>query len=246
MSGLLHSLLEKVAINRWTTGEVDGVPCYAHAAVMKIFRGAPYDMLPEFEGPAGSRLRGGRGKDHPRYGRFIYALARHYQPKIVLEIGSYAGGTGIGWARAMVENGAGTLICVDNDTYSKNTYPGVTRTNLRKAGLPEKQVEFHNGNSKKVIPDLAARLRGQVDICLVDGDHTFEGALQDIENCLPLVRPGGLLLVHDVDRARRMDEQTEQHPHPVYEAVKQVVQRHQLSWCVLRFIRKHLAVVKIP
>ena len=52
--------------------------------------GAPIDILPDFQGPSDMSLKGGRGKGHPRYGRFVYALARHYRPDCVVEAGTFA------------------------------------------------------------------------------------------------------------------------------------------------------------
>ena len=190
------------------------------------------------------KLRRGRGKDHPRYGRFVYALAKHYQPQTILEVGTFTGGTAIGWATALRENGSGQLICIDNDSYSKNTYPEITRRNLASTGLSDKRFELLNGDSQEILKGLEKRLRNQVDIYLVDGDHTYEGALADIEYGLPLVRPGGLILVHDVDPARAMGEATAQHPYPVLEAFNNVARKHGLQTCVLKFIRKHLGVIR--
>src|SRR5207302_3470554 len=122
--------------------------------------------------------------------------------------------------------GRGRLICVDNDTYSKNTYPTLTRRNLDKVGARQGSVDLQCGDSKVLVPELARIYRHQVDIYLVDGDHTYEGALADIRNGLPMVKPGGLLLVHDVEVNRRMDEMTPVHPHPVYEAFHEVIREN--------------------
>lgn len=214
------------------------------AAVFETFLDAPFDLLPDFQGPATRKLRLGRGMDHPRYGRFIYAFARVYRPQVVVEVGSYAGGTAIGWATAMSENGSGRLICVDNDTYSRGTYPTVTRTNLAKSALPANRYELRNGDSKQVIPELSHELNHQVDVYLVDGDHSYEGALGDMQNGLPMLKPGGFMLVHDVDPRFRLLEETPQHPHPVYEAMMDVVRQHRLEWCILKYLRRHLAVIR--
>lgn len=45
----------------------------------------------------------------------------------------------------------------------------------------------------KVTPDLP------LDLLLIDGDHTYEGCYSDLMQWAPLVRPGGLVLVHDAD-----------------------------------------------
>ncbi len=245
LQNALH-VLENLHLRATAPLRVDGLLRMA-PGIQQQFLQAPFDIAPAFEGPPSKkRLRRGRGKDHPRYGRYIYALAKTLKPNTVVEVGSYAGGTAVGWARAMVENGVGKLFCIDLDVYSKGTYPEVTRRNVLRAGLPESRFELLNGNSKDMLPALCSRLKDSVDIVLIDGDHTYEGALTDIQNGLPLLRPGGLLLVHDVDRARRMNEQTPEHPHPVYEAFRKAANDSRSPWCVLTYIRKHLGVMQKP
>jgi predicted O-methyltransferase YrrM len=214
-------------------------------AVFKLFLDAPWDILPTFEGPPSRKLRLGRGMDHPRYGRFVYALARAYRPQIVVEVGSYAGGTAIGWATALAENGFGRFISVDSDVYSKGTYPAITRANLAKTALAPDRYEFRPGDSRQVIPALARELHKQVDIYLVDADHTYEGAMADLVNGLPMVKPGGLILVHDVDPNIRYLEQTREHPHPVRDAMMDFVRQRNFEWSVLKYIRRHLGVIRV-
>lgn len=46
---------------------------------------------------------------------------------------------------------------------------------------------------------LRAELAGELlDVLFIDGDHSEAGALADFGDYAPLVRPGGLVLVHDV------------------------------------------------
>lgn len=251
---MLHALLERAYLKFQSTFEgsflmaqarrVDG-PLRLDNTVHETFLNAPWDLLPEFHGLLTRKLRLGRGMDHPRYGRFIYSFARVYRPQVVVEVGSYAGGTAVGWATALKENGSGRLICVDNDTYSHGTYPTVTRRNLEKTGLIASRYELRSGDSKLLIPQIADELRGAVDAYLVDADHSYAGALADMQNGLPMVKSGGCMLVHDVDRNFRYLEQTQEHPHPVYEAVMDVVSQHRLQWCVLKYIRRHLAVIRV-
>ena len=67
-----------------------------------------------------------------------------------------------------------------------------------------------------------------------------------MQNGLPMLKPGSFMLVHDIDRNRRMDEMTAEHPHPVYEAFQDVVRAQGYEWCILKFIRKHLGVHPHP
>ncbi len=237
--------LENWRLKRRLLAAVDGKLCIG-PAVRDVMLGAPFDILPDFQGPREMTLQGGRGKDHPRYRRFVYALARHYRPDYVVEVGTFAGGTAVGWAAALKENDKGKLICVDNDVYFRGTHPAITRRNISKTCIAEERHELLSGDSKEILPRLAEELRGRVDMYLVDGDHTFESAQADIRNGLPMVKPGGLVMVHDVDRGRRMDEETAEHPHPVYEAFMAAADEYGLEWCIFKFIRKHLGFLRIP
>jgi predicted O-methyltransferase YrrM len=221
-------------------------PSRPESALLDLFRALPHDPLPEFSGREGLS-HGGRGRDHPRYGRFIHAFGRHLRPAEVLEVGTYAGGTAVGWARAMLENGAGRLTCVDNDSYSKGIYPAKVTANLARVGFPVDRLRLVNGDSRVELPKLAADLGGRVDAYLIDADHTYEGAMVDLRGGRPLMRPGGWVLVHDVDASRAMPEATARHPNPVMDAVQDFVRDERVTeWYVLEFIRKHLAVLRMP
>jgi predicted O-methyltransferase YrrM len=211
--------------------------------VFSAFLKAPYDILPQFKGLG--KKWDGRGKDHPRYGRFLYALAKTLQPQRIVEIGTLAGGTAIGWARAITENKKGFLTCIDNNSYGRNIYPTITKENILATGLSEDKFSLLDGDSGGILKKISVDLKGTVDIFLVDADHTYEGALSDIKNGLPMVKPGGLILVHDVDIKRKMAEETPEHPYPVYEVFKKIAEEGAYKWSILKFIRKHLGIIQI-
>ena len=166
-------------------------PLRLDKGLFDIFLSAPEDPLPGFQA-ASSALKG-RGKDHPRYGRWIYSLVRFYRPETVVEVGTNAGGTAVGTARALAENKNGRLICVDNGEGVPRVFPEVARRNIILAGLAENRFELICADSKAAIPALASRLKGKVGVYIVDAAHTFEAALADIENGLPMVKPGGYM-----------------------------------------------------
>jgi predicted O-methyltransferase YrrM len=213
--------------------------------VFKTFLSAPYDPSPGFVLPP---KWGRREHDHPRYARFCYALARGTDAHRILEVGSSAGGTTAGWARGLAEAPVSSegvhLVCVDNDSYNEGVYPAMTGQNIERVGLPLDRVTFHCGDSGVVLRDIQSRYPKYFDIYLVDANHTYEGALADLENGLPMVRDGGLIAVHDVDPSRRMAEATAAHPAPVYDAFRAFTGEHGFESCILGFIRKHLGIVR--
>lgn len=218
-------------------------PLKLNKELFDVFFDSVEDPLPNFQRPKHLKLR--PRKDHPKYARWVYAFAKYYKPDIIVEVGTYAGGTAVGWAKALAENRKGKLICIDNDAYIAETYPVTAKKNIQAAGLKEYRYELKCGDSKNIVPNLAQELQGKVDMYLVDGDHRYESALADIENGLPLVKSGGFILVHDVDKKREMAEATESHPYPVYEAFMKVAGNTGFEWCILRFIRKHLGIIKV-
>lgn len=66
---------------------------------------------------------------------------------------------------------------------------------LRAQGYPDSSVQFMDGDSVVLIPTL----KEQFEMILVDGNHSAEGALQDLTNCWPLLSPNGIMILDDVD-----------------------------------------------
>jgi predicted O-methyltransferase YrrM len=57
---------------------------------------------------------------------------------------------------------------------------------------PQTKFTFLECNTQEGIPSL-----GQFDLIHVDGDHSYEGALRDMNNCWPLLNHSGLMIVDD-------------------------------------------------
>jgi hypothetical protein len=66
---------------------------------------------------------------------------------------------------------------------------------------------FLDGNSRDTIPALMPEKSGHFDLVLVDGDHSYEGAMADLENVWPLVRPGGCVVFHDITHPSHLELQ---------------------------------------
>jgi len=242
---LLRPPFENWYLRAWGLRKVWG-PLALPERVFATLLAAPYDLSPDFVLPPQWKRR---EHDHPRYARFCYALARGTEARRILEVGSSSGGTTTGWARALAEAaGEGAevrLVCVDDDSYTPGVYPAITAQNVERMGLALDRVTFHGGDSRALLPRLQKEYSGYFDVYLVDAGHTYEAALADLENGLPMVRRGGLIVVHDVDRSRPMPEATPAHPAPVYDAVADFARTHGFDSCTVGFVRKHLAIVQV-
>jgi hypothetical protein len=60
-------------------------------------------------------------------------------------------------------------------------------------------VKFLDGDSKKTIPTLSNEYNNFFDLILVDGDHSYEGGMEDLENIFPLCKSGGIILFDDIN-----------------------------------------------
>ena len=117
------------------------------------------------------------------------------RPGVYLEIGSFRGGSLEHFGGAMPAHG--TLIAVDRPMACAGDTLANVANDLRKhyrvhcvAG------DSHSPQTLSVVQDLLGPAR--VDVLLIDGDHSPAGALRDLDMYLPLVRTGGLVIMHDV------------------------------------------------
>lgn len=121
-------------------------------------------------------------------------------PRTVLEIGTAGGGTLFLLTRSARRDA--TLISVDLPRgMFGGGYP-LSRVPLyRSFALPTQSLHLLRGDShdaatrERVVTILAGR---PLDLLFIDGDHTYEGVRQDFEIYAPLVRDGGLIVLHDI------------------------------------------------
>lgn len=128
-------------------------------------------------------------------------LFRQRQPKTVVEIGTAHGGTLFIWCRLAPENA--TIISLDlPGGIHGGGYPPWKARLYRRFALPTQKLHLIRGDSHK--PEMLAQLKsmlpgdGKVDFLFIDGDHTYNGVKSDFEMYSGLVRPGGLIVFHDI------------------------------------------------
>ncbi len=119
-------------------------------------------------------------------GRLLRLLAESIGAKTVVEIGTSNGYSGIWFCLALRTTG-GKLITHELD-------PGraaLARENFVKAGVSS-MVTIVEGDAHQTV----TRLEGPVDLVFIDADK--EGYLDYLRKTLPLVRPGGLIVAHNI------------------------------------------------
>jgi predicted O-methyltransferase YrrM len=135
----------------------------------------------------------------------------------VLEIGSWAGGSALTWARALVESGLkdALVLCLDSwvpyfdprDFGNDKVYADMDRSlkegtlfdlflhNVETSGFRDLIVPIR-GTSAKTLPLLA---ESSFDIVFVDGGHGYANVKNDLALCRPLVAEGGILCGDDLE-----------------------------------------------
>nr|MDO8098135.1 class I SAM-dependent methyltransferase [Candidatus Njordarchaeota archaeon] len=129
------------------------------------------------------------------------------KPKVVVEIGTYRGGTLFYFTMLSVRKAK--VISVDLPRYNllmkAGGYFGYSRLRIPLyrsfATRNDQRIYLLRANSHdvKTLRKILKILDGeQIDFLFVDGDHSYEGAKKDFEMYYPFVRKGGLTVYHDI------------------------------------------------
>lgn len=122
-------------------------------------------------------------------GRLLRLLAESVNAKEVVEIGTSTGISGM-WFCLALEKTGGKLTTFELDSRRAS----LARAHFKKAGV-EGLVNLVEGDAHRNI----AKLKGPVDVVFIDAEK--EGYIDYLNKMLPLVRPGGLILAHNLDMA---------------------------------------------
>jgi predicted O-methyltransferase YrrM len=120
-------------------------------------------------------------------GRMLRVLAETTGAKQVLEIGTSTGLSGLWFLMALRTTG-GRLTTLELDPHRA----ALARAHFKKAGV-DSLVTLIEGDAHQNI----AQVKGPLDIVFIDAEKP--GYVDYLNKTLPLVRPGGLILAHNVD-----------------------------------------------
>jgi predicted O-methyltransferase YrrM len=132
-------------------------------------------------------------------GRLLETV-RSERPQVVLEIGTALGGTLFGFAQVAAPNALLITIDLPAGGFGGGYYPA--RGYLYRRFARGRQTIYPllgDSHRAETVARIQKLLRGRpVDFLFVDGDHEYEGVVNDYELYAPLVRPGGLIAFHDI------------------------------------------------
>jgi predicted O-methyltransferase YrrM len=133
-------------------------------------------------------------------GRMLRLLAEAGKAKHVVEIGTSTGISGLWFCMALEKTG-GRLTTFEYDSGRAAT----ARGHFEKAGVA-RLVTIVEGDAHQTI----ARLKEPFDMLFIDADK--EGYVDYLNRLLPLVRPGGLILAHNIDMVPDYERQVTSNP----------------------------------
>jgi caffeoyl-CoA O-methyltransferase len=120
-------------------------------------------------------------------GRILRLLTEAVGAKHVVEIGTSNGYSGIWFCLALRTTG-GKLTTHDIDEGRAS----LARENFKRAGV-DNMVTLVMGDAHETV----TRIKEPIDVLFIDADK--EGYLDYLTKLLPLVRPGGLILSHNIE-----------------------------------------------
>jgi predicted O-methyltransferase YrrM len=123
-------------------------------------------------------------------GRLLRLLTETVGAKHVVEIGTSNGYSGIWFCLALRKTG-GKLTTYEIDARRAS----LARENFKRAGV-DKLVTLIEGDAHEEV----TKLKDQIDVVFIDADK--EGYVDYLNKLLPLVRPGGLILAHNINMMR--------------------------------------------
>lgn len=122
----------------------------------------------------------------PQDGRFLRIITEVMNAKNVVEIGTSTGYSGIWFGMALQKTG-GKLTTYEIDAQRAAT----ARANFKKAGMAD-IITLVEGDAHEEVK----KLNSTIDILFLDADK--EGYIDYLDKLLPLVRPGGLVIAHNI------------------------------------------------
>lgn len=131
---------------------------------------------------------------------FGYDLVTAQQPGLVVELGSWQGFSFFVFCQAVKAAGLDS-VCYAIDTWEGDDQSGAVGSGTLEA--VETHIRDHyRGIAYPVRANFDVALEqfndNSIDLLHIDGLHTYEAVSHDFSTWLPKVKPGGIILFHDI------------------------------------------------
>lgn len=125
---------------------------------------------------------------------YLYALAQQLPAAaVIVEIGGE-----YGMSASIFSKGAPSARIYSIDIRYDGPVGAIHDSNLTDASLGQNVVRIAaNSQIQDTVTVFQKRERAAIDLLFIDGDHSFQGALNDLTLWAPLVKPNGFMVLHD-------------------------------------------------
>lgn len=173
-------------------------PCEATSDFWALW---PQVMQPfEAKGvPIGRGAFGGWADGDPGFLRAVWHSVRHLRPTNVVETGVARGFTTRFILEGLERNAAGHLSSIDAPPLLKPEFAG--QVGAAVLDRLRHRWSYIKGSSAQRLPELLRQL-GEIDLFIHDSRHTESNVIFELDQAWTALRPGGILIVDDIDLNR--------------------------------------------
>lgn len=123
----------------------------------------------------------------PKQGRILFRLVEHFQPKVILELGSSLGISALYLSKA---SQAALHTIEGQESIAK-----IAKSVFNKGKADT--IQLHVGLFEEVLPDLLNSLKS-IDFLYMDGNHTYEATLSYFNQIRPFLHDKSIIVVDDI------------------------------------------------
>ena len=131
-----------------------------------------------------------------RYGRLLFRLAKHFQPEIILELGTSLGISAMYQSLAVPQS---KIITIEGCPKTAE----IAQENFNQ--LNQQNIELISGNFNDVLPDVLKNIN-KLDFAFFDGNHTKEATIEYFNQCLKKSHSKTLFIFDDIHWSEGMED----------------------------------------
>jgi hypothetical protein len=132
---------------------------------------------------------------------FAYDIVECLRPRVIVELGTYNGLSFFTFCQSMQEHNIEGL-CYAVDTWEGDEHTGGYDTSIID-GVRSHAREHYRGFTYLLQMYFNEALQhfdsDSIDLLHIDGLHTYDAVKEDFSNWYPKVKPGGIILFHDIE-----------------------------------------------
>lgn len=131
-----------------------------------------------------------------KFGQLLFRMAKYYQPRTILELGT---SLGITTSYLASGNPAATVTTMEG----AKEVAAVARENFAATGL--QNISILEGNFDDTLAPLVHDM-GSVDCCFIDGNHRREPTERYFQQLLPFAHNDSIFIFDDIHWSREMEQ----------------------------------------